>query len=402
MFPLYIAKHYFNSKYSKSAVNVIAWVSMSAIAVVTAAMVIIFSVINGFDGLVKSMYNSFYPPIKVEVKEGKLFTLDETQFNDLKSIEGVEVISRVLEERSIFMYGEKQYVGVLKGVDDLYEEVSGIDESILKGQYALQDQDQYYAVLGAGVAHRLGMDVTDPLARLRIYMPKKGFSTSSTFNTAFNSRTIYSVGSFTVQQEIDIEYVITHFDLVKKLLKAKKNQYSALEIKVNEAYKVDKVLEAIQEELGDEYEVLNRYEQNKSLYSVMKMERWAVYIILSLILLIASFNIVGFLIMLVLEKKEDIKILSSMGATAKMIKRIVLAEGLLISIIGTLSGIIIASLLVWIQQYFGVIQLPGTTFVVEAYPVELRIEDLLLILVTVGCISFLSVWYPAKLAAKRY
>lgn len=402
MFPLYIAKHYFFSKYTKSSVNIIALVSMLAIAVVTAAMVIIFSVLNGFDGLVKSMYDSFYPSVKISPASGKFFQVEDDQLNRILAINEVESLSKTLQERAIFMHGQKQYVGILKGVDEAYEMVSGVDEKIYKGVYAVKDDIQSYAVVGAGVAARLGLDVEDPLARIKIYLPKRGFSSSAMFNQSFKSELIYAAGAFSIQQEIDIEYMLTNIGLVQKLMSFKSPMYSSIELKLSSEEDLRGNIEEIQTILGDAFLVEDRYEQNKSLYQIMQIESWIVYIILSMILLISAFNIGGFLIMLILEKKKDIYILKSMGATAKMIKNIVMAEGILISGIGSVTGILFAILILLAQQYFGLVGLPGSTFIVEAYPVIIKGTDLLLVFTTVTIVSFITVWYPARLAAKRF
>lgn len=375
---------------------------MLAIAVVTAAMVIIFSVLNGFDGLVKSMYDSFYPSVKVQPIEGKFFELNEDKFEQIIALDKVVSLSRVIEERAIFMHGEKQYVGILKGVDENYKDVSGLDEKVYKGIYSIKDQHQAYAVCGAGVAARLGIDVEDPLSRIKIYVPKRGLSSSTMFNQAFKSTLIYASGAFSIQQEIDIEYIITDISLVQDLLSFSQPQYSSLEIKLQDDKYADEIKSQLVNILGEEFIIEDRYQQNKSLYQIMQIEGWIVYIILSMILLISAFNIGGFLIMLILEKTKDIYILKSMGATSKMIKRIIIAEGVLIAGIGSLGGIILALIILFAQIYFGLIGLPGSTFIVNAYPVIIEPSDLVLVFVTVSLVSLLTVWYPAKLAVRKF
>lgn len=400
LFPLYIARRYFFSKYTKSAVNLIAFVSMIAVTFVVAAMVIIMSSMNGFEVLVKSMYNSFYPAIKLQPLEGKTFTWEKDEDAFLNSIDEIISYSKVVEERALFGYGKKQYVGIIKGVDRSYADVSGIEEKIYKGNYILKDENAVYSILGSGVAARLSLDVEDPLARLKIYAPKKGFSSSAFFNQAFKTQLTIASAAFSIQQEIDVQYVLVDVNVAQTLMGYSSSDFSAIEIKVapNDLEKVTKKLHL---KYGEKFKILDRYQQNVSLYQVMKLERWAVYCIMSLILFIAAFNIGGFLIMLILEKRQDFFVFRSMGATPSLVRKIVFLEGILITGFGSLIGITVSSLVVLGQSHFGWLKLPGETFVVDAYPVDLRGADLLLIFSTVVIIAALTSAYPARLAAKK-
>ena len=401
-FVFFIAKRYFFSRQNTNAINIISFVSMLAVMVVTIAMLIIFSSLNGFEGLVKSLYSSFYPDISISVKEGKTFKIDELNTEDIKAIKGVMVLSSVLEEKALVTCQGKQAIAVVKGVDEKYVNVNRIKNKIIRGRYELYDEfNNPRMLVGAGLEARLDLNVTDPLISVQVHMPKRGRKRALIIKDAFRTGRLFPSGTFSIQQEFDAKYIIVPISFSRKLLKHDQNIISRLEIKLKDGADFSLIKEEISRLAGPKYIVETRYEQNSSLYQVMNMESWVVYCLLTLILLIAGFNILGSLVMLVLDKTKDIFILRSIGVTDRMIRWIFWSEGMMFSGVGVLGGMIIAALMIWCQQVFGIVQIPGDTFVVSAYPMDMEIEDFFLVFITVIFISILSSWYPAMSATKK-
>lgn len=401
-FIFFVAKRYFLSKHNTNAINIISFVSMLAVMVVTIAMLIIFSSLNGFEGLVKSLYRSFYPDIMITAKEGKSFVINKARFTKLKEIRGIEGISEVLEEKALVTSQDKQVIAVIKGVDEEFAKVNGVNNKIIRGVYKLYDEiGNPRMIVGAGIEARLNLNVTDPLITAKIHMPKRSKRKALMIKDAFKIGRVYPSGTFSIQQEFDAKYILVPIKLTRRLLHYSDEQVTGLELKLDKTENVNRLKTKIETLYGDAFNVRTRYEQNQSLYQVMNMESWVVYCLLTLILFIAGFNILGSLIMLVLDKTKDIFILRSMGASAKMIRAIFLAEGMLFSGLGALLGVIFSVIMILCQQSFGIVEIPGGTFVISAYPMDMEIEDFLLVFFTVMIISLLSSWYPAKAATRK-
>jgi lipoprotein-releasing system permease protein len=396
------AFRYFRAKKSTNAINIISWVSVSAIAVGAGALIIILSVFNGFEGLVKSLYSSFYPSVKVSAISGKTIHLTDQQLKMIAGIRGVSQMTEVVEEKAVLRYGEgDQTIAVLKGVDSNYNKVAGVDKSIARGRFDTGDEMAYRAVLGVELEMALGVDVERSLIPMTVYLPRRNVSSMVLPEDALSSGVLYPSGSFAIQQEFNSKYVITNIAFMRQLMEMDANEMSALEIR-GKADIEDKVLKnSIIAALGAGYTVETRYEQNQALYAIMQTEKWAVYVIMSFILVISAFNMIGSLYMLVMEKQKDITILKAMGARSKMITRIFLAEGLIIAGIGTGIGFGISILFCLLQQRFGLIRLEGTSFLVNAYPVSMHIEDFVLVSATIIVIGICASWYPARRAGKQ-
>ena len=394
------AWRYFKSKKTTNAINIIAWVSVTAIAVVTAAIIIVLSVFNGFEGLVKSLYSDFYADIKVSTSNHS-FILPKEKLNQLLQIKGVANFSTVIEEKAILLNQGLQSIVVLKGVDERYVSVNKIKQYIQRGNFILGNEQQPQIILGAGIENALAVDVEHNYAPLLLYLPNRNSTKSITSLEGFNSATITPTGTFLVQQEFDNKYVFTNIAFTKYMLDFKEDEFTSVEIKLN-ANAVDQdVKKALQSKLGSNFNIETRYEQNRSLFKIMQVEKWFIYALLCLILAIAAFNIVGALTMLVLEKQKDIHILKAMGADESLIRKIFLTEGLLLSGIGGFIGILLAITICFLQQKFHLVKLEGGTFIIDYYPVKMMAIDFLLTISTIIIISFIASWIPSTKAAKQ-
>lgn len=397
-----IAFRYLLSRKSTNAINVITLVSMIGMGAGTMALILVLSVFNGFEGLVVSLYHAFNPDMQITATEGKVFEADEQTIGKIAALGEVEHVSRVLEENVILRYNDHECIASIKGVDGEYEEVTGVREKMVEGTFVLGRGGNSYAVLGAGVAGTLLVDVENTMNTVQVYLPRRGKETMSLDpSQAFIKKNIQPAGVFSIQQDFDSKYVLVPLDFVHELLNYT-NEVSALEIKLNPDANSEAAKQKIAAILGAGFSVKDRYEQNKFLYRVMRIEKWAVYAILSLILIIAAFNIIGSLSMLVIEKTKDIAILKTMGADNGMIRKIFLLEGLFTSLTGSLVGALLAVLLCLAQIYFKLLKLQGSgTFVIDSYPVEMQWQDFLLVGATVIVIAIATSWIPAQRAASR-
>lgn len=393
------ASRYFRAKKSTNAINIIAWVSVVAIAVGAGALIVILSVFNGFEGLVKSLYSSFYPAIKIAPASGKTILLTPAQLQQIAAVPGVAHFSEVIEEKAVLRYGDEPTIAVLKGVDSGYNNVTDVKSNIVRGRFDTGDSVAYRAVLGLELEGALGVDVVHSLAPVTVYLPRRNVNAFVTPEDALNNGVLYPTGTFAIQQEFNSKYVITNIEFLRKLLELGDDEMSALEIGARTGVNEKLLKEKLEQVLGKGYKVQTRYEQNQSLYAIMQTEKWAVYVILSFIMIIAAFNMIGSLYMLVIEKQKDITILKAMGARKSLIMRIFLAEGLIIAGIGTVVGFGLGISFCLLQQRFGIIKLEGTSFLVDAYPVSMHAEDFGLVFITIMVIGIAASWYPARRAA---
>lgn len=396
------AWRYFKAKKSTNAINIIAWTSIGAIIFGTAVLILVLSVFNGFEGLVKSLYSTFYTDLKMSPATGKLMTLTPEQVKQLKGVATIRNFSMVIEDKALVQNGsDYQTVIYLKGVDENYRFTTGVADHLVNGEYDLGTQDDPRLILGAGVEDALGIYADRNLFPLNIYLPRKTDSRQLNLLEDISSDSIWSSASFQIQQDFDNKYGITNIDFLRSTLGVGTDQYSAVEIALKDPALLDESRKAIEKIAGPGIQVLDRYEQNKSLYSIMAIERWIVYGILCLILVIASFNMVGALTMLVLEKQKDISVLHALGASRGFIQRIFISEGILLAVIGGGIGMALATFLVWMQVQFHIVPLQGGTFLINYYPVKLRLMDFLLVGATVFLIAFLASWIPSRKAAAQ-
>jgi lipoprotein-releasing system permease protein len=399
---LLFAWRYFRAKKSTNAINIIAWVSMAAIVVGAASLILVLSVFNGFEGLVKSLYTSFYPDIKVSPLTGKSLTLTADQVARLNSVSGVRALSLVAEDKGILENNGAWIPAYIKGVDDHFLKVTGIGQTLERGKFEIGTGDHPQAILGSGIANSLGVEAEKELLPLGVYLFRRGSKDYSADPMAsMNHEAIVTSGMFRIQQDFDEHYVITNIDFVKRMVGLGPDEYSGAELSVTDPQQAQAVKQAIVRLLGNGYRVQTRYEQNQSLYNVMGTEKWVIYIVLSLILIVAAFNMVGALTMLVWEKQKDIHVLKALGANDGMIQRIFLSEGVLLALMGGVGGIGLAAIVCLLQIKYKMIPLQGGSFLVDYYPVKLVATDFLLVLSTIGVIALLASWLPARKAANQ-
>ena len=397
--PFLFAWRYFKAKKSTNAINIISWISVGAIVIGTAALILMLGVFNGLEGLVKSLYSSFYSEINISAVRGKTITVTNEQLQKLKGLSGIKNYSLVAEEKGLLQNGNYQSVVLLKGVDENYRYVTGVADHLIRGAYDLGTPDDPRLILGAGVENAVGVQTDRNLLALMIYLPKKNSSELIDPLQNISEDSINTAGTFVIQQDFDNKYAITNLDFVKTMLGFGADQYSAIEISLKSASSADDIKRDLQKIFGTVYKVETRYEQNQSLYSIMRAEKWVIYAVLVLIMVIFSFTLVSSLTMLVIEKEKDVSVLHALGGNKNFIQRIFLSAGLLITFIGAGSGILLALLIAWLQINYKLIPLSGESFLIDYYPVTLKIGDLVLVAVTVIIVALLASWIPSRKAA---
>lgn len=392
---------YFKAKKSTNAINIIAWISTLAIAVGAAALVSILSVFNGFESLVKSLYSSFYTDLKVVPKIGKVLVLSQAELDKLRGTRGISGISCIAEERAILQNADAQSTSVfLKGVDDNFARITGVKDHIVRGHYDLGTTDTPYLILGSGVEAALGLMTDRSVYPVTAYLPRRGVSGTDPLGS-ISEGNITPVGTFAIQQDFDDKYAITNLGTVRSLLGLKPDEYTAIELKVSNPDLLPELQQTLEHLLGPGVTVLTRYEQNRSLYTVMRVEKWAIFAILILILSVAAFNMVGALTMLVLEKQKDIQVLKALGAEDGFIQRIFLGEGMVLAGLGTLLGVGSALLLCWLQVTYKLIPLAGGSFVIDYYPVKVLPSDIFVVVGSIFVVAVLASWFPARKAGNQ-
>lgn len=403
--PFYIARRYLFSKKKHNAINIISAISVCGVALATMALVCTLSVFNGFQDTVAELFTVFDPELKVTVAEGKVFDSQDERIRQVRELPEVEVLTETLEENAMVQYKDRQTMAVIKGVQNNFEQLTAIDSILYgAGEFILHDSIVDYGVMGIELVSTLGTGIqfVDPL---QVYIPKRGVKVNmANPASSFNSDYLFSPGAvFAVnQQKYDSQYILTSLDFLRRLLDYT-TEVSAIEVKLKPGVNVSSVKSDIENILGDDFIVKNRYEQQEDVFRIMEIEKLVSYLFLTFILVIACFNVIGSLSMLILDKKEDVLTLRNLGADDRLISRIFLFEGRLISFCGALIGIVLGLILCFIQQKYGLITLGsgGDSFVVDAYPVSVHFWDVVLVFVTVSAIGFLSVWYPVRYLSKR-
>jgi ABC-type lipoprotein release transport system permease subunit len=391
--PFFIARRYILGKKSHNAINIVSAISMLGVIVGTSSFIIILSVFNGFDQLVQSMYNSFYPDIQVTAAEGKVFRINEDTLQSIRQLEGVYEVAEILEDNGLLVYKEKQTVSTVRGVSDNYNKVNEIDSLIWRGEYSLHFKSMPRAVMGRGLSYHLGLnpDLYEPL---KIYVPKRKSRISMDPNKSLTRKYVMVSGIFSSQPDIDGKYTIVPLQFARELF-GYSSELSSLEIKLNLSAASDEVKNIVKSLLGEAFIVKDKYEQNELLYKTMRTEKWAIFAILALVLIILLFSMVGSLSMLIIEKKKDISILNSLGAGKSLIRGIFYREGLMITLIGAFIGLVFGTAIVLLQQYFGLVKLQGG-FIIDAYPIDFQLGDVIIVIATVILIGSLAAWYPVR------
>lgn len=365
------------------------------------ALVIVLSVFNGFNSLIETFFSNFDPDLKITATHGKMFVPADNRFDEIQKLPGVLHYAEVIEEVALLKYGSQQYPAIVKGVPENYPNYTNIDTLMVDGVFMLEDKGMDYAVVGMGVAYNLGLGLSfvDPI---RIFVPKKGRQASVNLARSLNFDYIFPAGVFSVLEEIDSKYMIVPYHFAANLFESE-NRVSGVELGIDPKVNTKNLQKEIQEILGDSFHVKNKYQQHDLVFRTMKTEKWASYLILVFILIVASFNMLGSLSMLIIDKKEDLFILRSMGADSQLIRKIFLFEGWLISFFGAVIGAVLGIFVCWLQIQFEIITLPGAgSFIISAYPVKIILSDILLILGIVFGIGFIASWYPVRFISHRY
>ncbi len=401
--PFYIAKRYLFSKKSHNIINIISVISVVGVTIGTLALVVVLSVFNGFEDLVKSLYNSFNPDLLITVKEGKTFHESEISRTDIEQIPGVVSYTQVVEENALLKVKSEQYIVTLKGVSNDFLLNNPMDSMLVDGSFILEDNKNDFAIMGYLIAYHLGIKIYDFTNPVTVFVPKRTGKNISVLEQSFNTGFLIPSSVFSIQQEIDSRYIIVPINFAKKLLEYS-TELTSIEVRIKPDADAENIQKQIQALAGENFVVKNRYQQQELLYKIMKSEKWAIFSILTFIIIIAAFNVVGSISMLILDKRKDIAILFSLGADEKKLKRIFLQEGILISISGIFIGLLLGFILCYLQIQFGLIKLGGETgaFVVDHYPVKMKLLDFLAVFGIVLFIGVAAAWYPVKRISSNY
>ncbi|MEM6725374.1 MAG: FtsX-like permease family protein [Bacteroidota bacterium] len=397
--PFRFARRYLFSKKSTNAINIISGISVLGIVGGSAALILVLSVFNGFGELISGLFNAFNPDVKITAVEGKVFVANADQIRQIDALDGVLYVAKTIEENAMFEYDDQTDFGRIKGVDSIFKDVTRLDTTLIRGNYFLEDDELQYAVVGAGMEGKLGINIGDMFTPLKIYMPKR--KKVGPMSDPLKRRVVRPSGVFAIQQEFDAQYIIVSLSLAQEILSYGKGEISALEVKIDPEVDLEATKSEIKAIMGEGYFVKNRFEQDEAFFKIMNIEKWFAFVILSFSMLLVAFNMIGSLWMLVIEKKKDIAILKSMGATSQLVRNIFLAEGLLQAFFGMLIGFGIAVILILLQQNVDLIPFDSPeSFVVDAYPTALKFGDFILVGFTVLGIGALAAWLPAWRASK--
>lgn len=402
---LFIARRYLLSKKSHHAINIISGVSVCGVAIATAALVIILSVFNGFQDMVAELFTSFDPELKVVPAQGKYMALDEKEIENLRKCKDIAVLTEVIEDNALITVNNRQMMVTVKGVDDNFQELTDIDNILIgEGTYELEADVIDYGICGAALLAQLGVQYNCK-APFHLYAPRKGDGidlSNPLENLNVEEIFLPNVAFMVKQNKYDSGYVITSIDLARRLFE-RQGYVTAIELKMADGINANEGKVLVKKIIGDKYKVLDRYEQQEDTFKIMKIEKFISYVFLTFILLIACFNIIGSLSMLIIDKKQDIITLKNLGATDKLISNIFLIEGRMISLVGAIIGITIGVTLCLIQEHYHLIKFGSDdgTYIIDSYPVSVHLTDIALIMITVITIGFIAVWYPVRQRIKR-
>ena len=396
--PLKIAFRYFFSRRREGSFNIItliSGISLLGYVVGAAALIIVLSVFNGFENLFSTLYSQFDADIQITSTVGKSFPTPQLNIAQIKNIDGVLHVNYVIEENVLARYNGKQVLATVKGVDEKYLAAVHLDTNLISGALLLQEGDTNFALIGQGLAYQLGVQPDDQFNFLTIYVPAKGEIDLLNAENAFKRNPIFPIGVLGIQEEVDNKYILVPLRFIEPLLE-KKNQVSAIEIRLRNDASMDKIRSQIEENAGDSFLVKNRFQQRDSFYKVMKSEKFISFMILLFIMMVAAFNTVGSLYMLVIEKKKDLKIFASMGLTANQARKIFMFEGIILAIFGGLVGIILGGSICWLQQEYNLINFSSSQgFIIDSYPVRINATDFLYVFLTIVGLGFITSLYPA-------
>lgn len=400
--PLLIARRYFSSKKKRNIISIISNISMIGVAVGTMALIIVLSVFNGLEDLVRTLYGKSDPDLVISATQGKAFTVTAPLLAHLRAAPGVVLITEVIEDNALLQYHDRQMVVKMKGVSENFFAQSNIDSALVEGDHHLRRNNEDYALLGAGVQHELGIALNNRFSPLRLLYPRHTGKKTLSMNpeNAFMEQTLFAGGVFLIEQHIDDSYIFVPLDFAQRLLQYG-NKRTSLEVKVNNKYSINTVKENLRAQLGSHFRVLDSDEQHVSLLKAIKVEKMFVFITFAFILLIASLNIFFSLSMLVIDKRKDIAVLMAMGATARAIRNIFLLEGAIVALVGAVTGLVLGVTICWVQQTFNVVSMGMATSVVEAYPVKMQLADIVWTALAIIVITITVSIRPAITAARQ-
>jgi lipoprotein-releasing system permease protein len=393
------AWRYFRGKYAFQAIQIIAWVSVFAIAIGTAALITILSVSNGFTSVVKGLYADFYADVRITPKQGKFFTIPATQYEKIKEVDGVKAISKVVENRALLVKDGLQTVALVKGVGTSYGNINQIRKYLKRGECAIGDLSTPMFIMGIGIEQKLGLMQRLLGDTLQVYAVNRSGKAITQLGQ-LNTLNVQESGAFSVQQEFDDQYVFTNTKFAQYLFDLQPNEVSAIEMSID-TKKEDQVISNLTQIMGPGFDIRNKYQQNIDLYRIMQVEKWIIFCILALIMMVASFNLVGALTMLVLEKQKDIHVLNAMGATQWDIQKIFLLLSGVMAMLGAIIGGALASIFCWLQYKYHFIKLGGSSFVIDYYPIQPMAVDYIAIMLLVIVIALLAGWIPSRKAAAK-
>lgn len=407
--PSFIAQRYLLAKKSHNLINIVTWISIISVCVATFAMIFVLSVFNGFNVVISDMIHQLSPDLNISTVKGKTINLNDFPLDKLKEINGIDYVFPTITEDVLFKISNKQQIGQVKGVPQDYNKIDRVRGSILNDTtFDVSYNNINYGIPGAGMAYFLGINVYQPYSSIQVYIPKRGNASSFNLENSFNSSKLVVTNVFSTQQEVDERLVLAPLEWLANLMEYD-NLVTDVEIfindkslKANGKRQLGRIKKEIKDILGDDYKVYDQYEQQETLYKMMKAEKLAVYLILTFILIMATFNVIGTLSMLIIDKNKDITLLKAMGGDNTLIKKIFINEGLLISVVGGILGLLLGIVAVLIQQYFGIIRLGnGGSYIIDAYPVALQFTDIVLVFTTIAIIGSIAAFFTANKSIKK-
>lgn len=408
--PSFIAQRYLLAKKSHNLINIVTWISIISICVATFAMIFVLSVFNGFNVVISDMIHQFSPDLNISPVKGKTINLKDFPFEKIKEIDGIDYVFPTITEDVLFKNANKQQIGQVKGIPNEYNKISRIGSTILNDTtFHINHNGIDFGIPGAGMAYFLGINVYQPYSSIQVYVPKRGNASSFNIENSFNSSNLIVTKVFSSQQEVDEKLVLAPLNWLSDLMEYE-NIVTDVEVfindkslKANGKRQLARIKKEIKDILGDDYKVYDQYEQQETLYKMMKAEKMAVYLILTFILIMATFNVIGTLSMLIIDKRKDISLLKAMGADKTLIKKIFINEGLLISVVGGILGLMLGIVAVLIQQHFGIIRLGNGdgNYIIDAYPVALQLTDVILAFITIAVIGSIAAFFTANKSIKK-
>lgn len=394
-FSLYIAKRYLISKSSSNAINIITWIASIGIIISTLALFVVLSVFSGLRDFSLSHTNELQADLTVYPNKGKVLAISEEQSQKIKIIEGVENHSKFIEEKALLLFNNKETIATLKGVDSNYTKVIPIINNLYVGEWLKEQSPQ--VVIGYGIAHKLSVGLYDYSNVFQIYMPRAGKGTINNPEKAFIKQNVIPTGIYSVNEDIDLKYMYSTIDLAQKTLELKTNDYSGIEIKLSENADEETVREALHKIFDNQIVIKNKIELNDALYKMLNTENLVVYLIFTLVMIIALFNLIGSIIMIILEKKNNLKTLFNLGVTIKQLRHIFLFQGCLLTLSSSLIGLFLGIIVVLLQQQFALIKITSTL----AYPVQFELKNIMIVLLTIGILGYLASYISSRVVKEK-